>query len=58
MDQGGNIILFLLKLISKKEGKVNTIQHGQGENIDTEEKNIFPPGPVFFLLVTEKLVKN
>jgi hypothetical protein len=51
--------LFLLKLISKKlsrkEGKVNTMQHGQGEkhrhmgknidtggNIDTEGKNIFP----------------
>jgi hypothetical protein len=32
---GENIILFLLKLISKKlskkEGKVNIIQHGQGE---------------------------
>ena len=44
--------LFLLKLISKKlswkEGKVNTMQHGQGEkqtqggNIDKEGKNIFP----------------
>ena len=32
---GENIILFLLKLISKKlsrkKGKINTIQHGQGE---------------------------
>jgi hypothetical protein len=32
---GENIILFLLKLISKKlsrkEGKINTMQHGQGE---------------------------
>ncbi len=36
-------VLFLLKLISKKlskkEGKVNTIQHGQGENIDKGEKH-------------------
>ena len=33
--RGENIILFLLKLISKKlsrkKGKINTIQHGQGE---------------------------
>ncbi len=35
LTKGENIILFLLKLVSKKlsrkEGKVNTIQHGQGE---------------------------
>ena len=28
-----------------KEGKVNTIQHGQGENKDTGGKNIFPSTP-------------
>ena len=41
--RGENIILFLLKLISKKlsrkKGKINTIQHGQGEK---QTKNIFP----------------
>jgi hypothetical protein len=41
--RGENIILFLLKLISKKlsrkEVKINTIQHGQGENIDTGGKH-------------------
>jgi hypothetical protein len=35
LTRGENIILFLLKLISKKlsrkEGKVNTMEHGQGE---------------------------
>jgi hypothetical protein len=45
---GENIILFFLKLISKKlsrkKGKINTIQHGQGENIDTGGKNtVFSP---------------
>ena len=41
--RGENIILFLIKLISKKlsrrKGKINTIQHGQGEK---KTKNIFP----------------
>jgi hypothetical protein len=37
--RGENIILFLLKLISKKEGKINTIQQGQGENIDAGGKH-------------------
>ncbi len=42
--RGENIILFLLKLISKKlsrkKGKINTIQHGQGEK---HRKRIFSP---------------
>jgi hypothetical protein len=42
--RGENIILFLLKLISKKlsrkKGKINTIQHGQGEK---QRQRIFPP---------------
>ncbi len=37
LDQGENIIWFLLKLISKKlsrkKDKINTIQHGQGEKL-------------------------
>ncbi len=42
--RGENIILFLLKLISKKlsrkKGKINTIQHGQGEK---HRQRIFSP---------------
>jgi hypothetical protein len=51
--RGENFKLFLLKLISKqlsrKEGKVNTIQHGQGEKhrhrgkILTQRERIFSP---------------
>jgi hypothetical protein len=50
--RGGNIILFLLKLMSKKlsrkEGKVNTMQHGLGEKHRhrgktlTQRERIFP----------------
>ncbi len=44
LDQGENILLFLLKLISKKlsrrKGKINTIQHGQGEK---HRQRIFSP---------------
>jgi hypothetical protein len=44
--RGENIILFLLKLISKnlsrKEGKVIPCSMARGKNIDTEGKNIFP----------------
>ncbi len=44
LDQGENIILFLLKLISKKlfrkKGKINTIQHGQGEK---HRQRLFSP---------------
>ncbi len=44
LDQGGNIILFLLKHISKKlsrkKGKINTIQQGQGEK---HRQRIFSP---------------
>jgi hypothetical protein len=29
-----------------------------GYELEEKQYNIFPPGPVFFLLVTEKLVKN
>jgi hypothetical protein len=29
-----------------------------GYELEEKRYNIFPPGPVFFLLVTEKLVKN
>jgi hypothetical protein len=32
--------LFLLKLISKKEGKLNTIQHDQGEKHRRRGKTI------------------
>ncbi len=42
--RGENIILFLLKFISKKlsskKGKINTIQHGQGEK---HRQRIFSP---------------
>jgi hypothetical protein len=45
--RGENIILFLLKLISKKlstkKGKINTIQHGQGEKHRHRGKEYFPP---------------
>jgi hypothetical protein len=51
--RGENIILFLLKLISKKlsrkKGKVNTMQHGQGEKHRhrgktlTQRERIFSP---------------
>ncbi len=50
--RGENIILFLLKLISKKlsrkEGKVNTTQHGQGKKHGHRGKNLTQRERIFF----------
>ncbi len=60
---GENIILFLLKLISKKlsrkKGKINTIQHDQGEK---HRQRIFspstPPAKVEQLIAWPRREKN